>query len=144
MAVGFRVLLVEDDDLDVLNVQRAFRSQPEIEHLTIAHDGVDALEILESGRLDLERLVLLVDLRMPRMNGLELLREIRSRPALRRLPVVMLTTSADEHDRAEAFEAHVAGYLLKPLDGTAFRECIRRFAEYWARTEYPPAVRESA
>jgi CheY-like chemotaxis protein len=144
MAVGFRVLLVEDDDLDILNVQRAFRNQPEIEQLTVAHDGVEALEILESGRVDLERLVLLVDLRMPRMNGLELVRELHSRPALRRLPVVMLTTSADEHDRAEAYEAHVAGYLLKPLDGTAFRDCMRLFAEYWARLEHPPVTKELA
>ncbi len=139
MALAFRILLVEDDDLDAMNVKRAFRGEAAVESVTVAQDGVEALELLRSGRLALDRLVMLVDLRMPRMNGLELLRELRQHPRLSRIPVVILTTSADERDRAAAYELHAAGYLLKPLDGGSFRECMQRFAAYWSHMQHPPA-----
>jgi CheY-like chemotaxis protein len=139
MASTFRILLVEDDDLDAMNVRRALRGVPAVESVTVVPDGVEALELLRSGRIPLDRLVLLIDLRMPRMSGLELLAALRAIPPLASLPAVILTTSADARDRASAYALHVAGYLLKPLDGTAFRECMQRFAAYWSNMEHPPA-----
>jgi len=89
------LLLVEDDDLDVMNVHRALSQAPEIASITVARDGIEALRLLRAGELPLERLVILLDLRMPRMSGLDLLKELRSDPRLRRVPSVILTTSDD-------------------------------------------------
>ena len=78
------------------------------------------------------------------MSGLELVHELRKAPSVARLPVVILTTSRDEGDRTAAYALHVAGYLIKPIDGTAFRDCMRRFVEYWSHVEYPEHRRFSA
>src|SRR6478672_7941228 len=98
-AQRIHLLLVEDDDLDVMNVHRALAQAPEVASITVARDGVDALKMLRSGEVALERLVVLVDLRMPRMSGLDLLKELRADHRLKRLPTVVLTTSDDPHDR---------------------------------------------
>src|ERR1051325_9931342 len=97
------LLLVEDDDLDVMNVHRALSQAPEIASITVARDGIEALKLLRSGTLALERLVILLDLRMPRMSGLDLLKELRNDPRLKRVHNYILTTSDDPHDRDAAF-----------------------------------------
>ena len=131
----FHILHVEDDDLDLLNVQRCLRSSELISGITVAGDGVEALSILRSGKLPLSNLVLLLDIRLPRMSGLECLRELRADPALRHLPVVMLTTSDDAADLGAAYELNVAGYLLKPLSVQRLRSCLGAFASYWSAQE---------
>lgn len=137
MATKLNILLVEDDELDAMNVQRALRDSDAINPLTIASDGIAALELLRGGTLSLERLLVVLDLNMPRMNGLELLRELRRDEALRTLPVVVLTTSDEDSDKLRAFDLNVAGYVLKPVTFQAFAECIRTLERYWSLVEFP-------
>lgn len=131
------ILLVEDDELDVMNVRRAFQGAPMIGSLAVARDGVDALQVLRSGKVALERLLILLDLRMPRMGGLEFLAKLRQDPELQMLPVVVLTTSRDAHDLQEAYRQHVAGYLLKPVSLGQFRDCMNRLKAYWSQVDFP-------
>ena len=132
------LLLVEDDDLDVMNVHRALAQAPEIASITVARDGIEALKLLRSGGLGLERLVILLDLRMPRMSGLDLLRELRSDPRLKRVPNVVLTTSDDPHDRDAAFCLGAAGYFVKPAAPGRFRQIMDALRSYWAAAEFAP------
>jgi CheY-like chemotaxis protein len=134
---SIHLLLVEDDTLDALNVQRVFRGFGAIASVTVAQDGVEGIEVLRSGSLPLHRLVILLDLRMPRMNGLEFLRVLRADPHLRAIPVVVLTTSADEGDREQAYRMNVAGYFLKPVNLSEFRQAMTTFTEYWSRVIFP-------
>ena len=83
------------------------------------------------------RRLILLDLNMPKMNGLEFLRALRADPALRSLSVVVLTTSDDERDRIEAYNLNVAGYILKPVTFTAFVEAIATLNTYWTINEFP-------
>ena len=131
------ILLVEDDELDVMNVRRAFHDAPMIGSLTVARDGVEGLQALRSGKLSLARLLILLDLRMPRMGGLEFLQKLRQDPELRMLPVVVLTTSRDAQDLREAYRQHVAGYLLKPVSLGQFRDCMNRLKAYWSHVDFP-------
>lgn len=131
------ILLVEDDELDVMNVQRAFRHQELVSPLYVAGDGVEALDLLRSSQVPLERLVLLLDVNMPRMNGIELLRELRADPDLKSIPVVMLTTSNDERDKIEAYDLNVAGYILKPVTFERFVDCMKLIKLYWSMVEFP-------
>lgn len=131
------ILLVEDDELDVINVRRAFRDAPSIASITVARDGAEALQILRSGQLSLHRLLVLLDLRMPRMSGLEFLHHIRHDGVLNLLPVVVLTTSNDAGDLQQAYKLHVAGYLLKPVSLPQFRDCMRRLEQYFSHVEFP-------
>jgi CheY-like chemotaxis protein len=132
------LLLVEDDDLDVMNVHRALSQASEVASITVARDGVEALKMLRAGDIGLERLVVLVDLRMPRMSGLDLLKELRSDPRLRRVPTVVLTTSDDPHDREAAFCLGAAGYFVKPAAPSRFRQIMDALRSYWSVVEFAP------
>ena len=134
----FHLLLVEDDDLDVMNVHRALGQASEIASITVCRDGVEALRLLRGGDLVLERLVIIADLRMPRMSGLELLREVRSDPQLKRMPVVVLTTSDDPQDRDAAFCLGAAGYFVKPAAPVRFRQIMDAMRSYWSVAEFAP------
>jgi CheY-like chemotaxis protein len=134
----FHLLLVEDDDLDVMNVHRALGQAAEIASITVCRDGVEALELLRRGQLSMERLVIVADLRMPRMSGLELLRELRADPKLRRTPVVVLTTSDDPQDRDAAFGLGAAGYFVKPAAPSRFRQIMDAMRSYWSVAEFAP------
>lgn len=132
------LLLVEDDDLDVMNVHRALAQAPEVASITVARDGVEALRLLRAGELPRERLVIMVDLRMPRMSGLDLLKEVRADARLKRTPVVVLTTSDDPHDRDAAYCLGAAGYFVKPAAPTRFRQIMDALRSYWSTVEFPP------
>jgi CheY-like chemotaxis protein len=132
------LLLVEDDDLDVMNVHRALSHAPEIASITVARDGIEALKTLRSGELAIERLVILLDLRMPRMSGIDLLRELRADPRLKRVPNVILTTSDDPHDRELAFGLGIAGYFVKPAAPGRFRQIMDAMRSYWSVAEFAP------
>jgi CheY-like chemotaxis protein len=141
----FHLLLVEDDDLDVMNVHRALGQAAEIASITVCRDGVEALQLLRAGELALERLVIIVDLRMPRMSGLELLREVRADPQLKRMPVVVLTTSDDPQDRDAAFCLGAAGYFVKPAAPVRFRQIMDAMRSYWSVAEFaPPPLADNA
>ena len=131
------ILLVEDDQVDVMNVQRAFTKNKIANPLRVAGNGVEALEKLGSGEIPLHRLLILLDLNMPRMNGIEFLRALRQDPALRHLPVVVLTTSDDERDRIEAYDLKIAGYIVKPVTLTNFSEAVATLNEYGHLVEMP-------
>lgn len=135
MGHGFHILHVEDDDLDALNVQRSLAASGLVSGITVARDGVEALEVLRSGRVPLTNLVTLIDIRLPRMGGLEFLRELRADPDLKHLPVVVLSTSEDEGDMGTAYALNVAGYLVKPFSMERLKSSLGAFCQYWAAQE---------
>ena len=137
---ALNIVLVDDDDVDVMNVQRAFE-KGKLPHPTwVAQDGIAALALLRSGEVPATRRLVLLDLNMPRMNGIEFLKELRADPALRMTPVVVLSTSNDERDKAAAYELNVAGYLLKPVTFSAFVELISTLHHWWSIVEFPPTA----
>jgi CheY-like chemotaxis protein len=131
------ILLVEDDQVDVMNVRRAFEKNRITNPLFVAQDGIEALEMLRSGRVPLSRRIVLLDLNMPRMSGIEFLRELRKDHALMYTPVVILTTSNDDRDKIEAYNLNVAGYLLKPVTFVNFVELMATLNKYWTLVELP-------
>jgi CheY-like chemotaxis protein len=131
------ILLVEDDEVDVMNVRRALAKNNIRNPLWVACSGQEALRMLRDGRVPRERRLVLLDLNLPRMNGIELLRELRADPELRPTPVVVLTTSDDERDRVNAYNLNVAGYILKPLTFLSFVEVMAALNRYWTLVEYP-------
>jgi CheY-like chemotaxis protein len=131
------ILLVEDDEVDVMNVRRAFEKNRILNPLHVASDGLEALDRLRNGEIPHNRRIILLDLNMPRMNGIEFLRELRADPQLRLIPVVVLTTSNDERDRIEAYNLNVAGYLLKPVTFINFVELMATMNKYWSLVELP-------
>lgn len=131
------ILLVEDDQVDVMNVRRAFEKNRIANPLFVAGDGIEALEMLRGGRVPLSRRIILLDLNMPRMTGIEFLRELRKDHALMPTPVIILTTSNDDRDKIEAYHLNVAGYLLKPVTFINFVELMATLNKYWALVELP-------
>lgn len=130
------ILLVEDDEVDILNVKRAFKKNNITNPLYIAGNGLEALDMLrgtnkQSPVIPEHRRLILLDLNMPRMNGIEFLQELRIDPYLKSVPVVVLTTSEGEQDRVEASQLNVAGYLLKPVQFSKFVELIAVLNKYW-------------
>ena len=135
------ILLVEDDDLDVMNVQRAFKKNNILNPLYVAGNGL-ALEMLrgvDGAPPDVpeERRLILLDLNMPKMNGIEFLRELRTDPALGLIPVIVLTTSGEDRDKVEAYQMNVAGYILKPVTLAHFIETMATLNKYWTLSEVP-------
>ncbi len=131
------ILLVEDDVVDVMNVKRAFERNHILNPLHVASDGIEGLELLRGALRSAERLIVLLDINMPRMNGIEMLRALRADPDLRTTPVVVLTTSNDDRDRIEAYNLNVAGYLLKPVTFSNFVELTAALNKYWSLVELP-------
>lgn len=134
------ILLVDDDEVDVMNVQRAFKRNNILNPLYVASNGLEALDMLRGKGAETvpgPRRLILLDLNMPKMNGLEFLRALREDPNLRPLTVVVLTTSDDERDRIEAYNLNVAGYILKPVTFTAFVEAMATLNKYWTINELP-------
>ena len=131
------ILLVEDDEVDVMNVQRAFRKNKISHPLYMANNGLEALAILRGEKGDYPRGVearklILLDLNMPRMNGIEFLQELRQDPQLQSMVVIVLTTSDQERDRLEAYKLNVAGYILKPVTFSKFVDVIEKLNNYWS------------
>jgi CheY-like chemotaxis protein len=131
------ILLVEDDQVDVMNVQRAFDRNRIANPLYVAGNGIDALRMLRDNEVPPGRRIVLLDLNMPRMNGIEFLRELRADPHLQHTPVVVLTTSNDERDKIHAYNLNVAGYLLKPVTFVNFVEVMAALNKYWTLVEFP-------
>jgi CheY-like chemotaxis protein len=131
------ILLIEDDEVDVMNVERAFKKNNIANPLFLAGNGLEGLEMLRGGTIPRDRRIILLDLNMPKMNGIEFLRELRRDPALNLTPVIVLTTSNDERDRIEAYNLNVAGYILKPVTFTNFCEVMAALNKYWALVELP-------
>jgi CheY-like chemotaxis protein len=134
---ALNILLVEDDEVDVMNVRRAFERNRIANPLFVASDGIQALEMLRSDLVPALRRIVLLDLNMPRMSGIEFLRELRRDRDLQQTPVVVLTTSNDDRDKIEAYNLNVAGYLLKPVTFVNFVELMAALNKYWTLVELP-------
>ena len=131
------ILLVEDDEVDVMNVRRAFERNNVSNPLYVAGNGLEALEMLRDGTVPAERRLILLDLNMPRMNGIEFLQALRADPELSSAPVVVLTTSNDDQDKIDAYNLNVAGYLLKPVTFSNFCERMTTLNKYRTLVEMP-------
>lgn len=132
------ILLVEDDFVDIMNIQRAFKKNNIINPLHVAHNGVEALELLRGPRkLNTIPKIILLDINMPQMNGIEFLKEIRTDEELKSLHVFIMTTSSDDNDRWNAYQLNVAGYILKPLSFEKFTSSVSILNNYWQLCELP-------
>ena len=131
------ILLVEDDEVDVMTVKRAFEKGHITNPLSVAGNGLEALEKLRSGEIPTHRRLVLLDLNMPKMNGIEFLRALRKDPDLCATPVVVLTTSTMDQDKIDAYELNIAGYLVKPVTFSAFCDLMITLNKYWALVELP-------
>jgi CheY-like chemotaxis protein len=135
------ILLVEDDSVDVMNVQRAFKKNNITNPLNIAFNGVEALNMLRGTngkpKLNPTPRIILLDINMPKMNGIEFLRELRVDPELKSISVFVMTTSNDDQDKIEAYNLYVAGYILKPLSFEKFVNSIAVLSNYWKLCEQP-------
>ncbi|MBD1807106.1 response regulator [Microcoleus sp. FACHB-SPT15] len=135
------LLLIDDDEVDVMTVKRAFKKNNITNPLYVATNGIEALAMLRGNEMPKlllgQRRLLLLDLNMPRMGGIEFLRELRADPELRALPVIVLTTSNEDKDKVEAYDLNVAGYIIKPVTFTKFVEAIGTLNKYWALSELP-------
>ena len=128
------ILIVEDDEVDVMNVKRAFKKNNITNPLYYAANGLEALALLRGSSntptIPRERRLILLDLNMPKMNGIEFLRELRADPELKGTPVIVLTTSNEDRDKVEAYNLNVAGYILKPVTFSNFVETMATLNKY--------------
>lgn len=134
------ILLIDDDDGDARAVERAFKSSKIANPIVRAKDGIDALEILrgENGKEKLQSpYLLLVDLNMPRMDGIQLLQEIRDDKELHKVIAFMLSTSKREEDKMAAYDLNVAGYITKETAGNDFLNLVQLVDTYWRIVEMP-------
>ncbi len=134
------ILLVEDDEVDIMNVQRAFKKNNIVNSLFFASNGIEALEALRGSNgqpstMPSYRRLILLDLNMPKMGGIEFLQQLRADPVLHNIPVVILTTSDQDCDRIDAYNLNVAGYILKPVTFANFVEMMGALNRYWTFSE---------
>jgi two-component system, response regulator len=144
MDTQVRVLLVEDDPRDLRLTVRELQSQNWNCRIQVARDGEEALDIVfgrgahaNSPNTDRPHLVLL-DLKLPKVDGLQVLRQIKSRPETRVIPVIALTSSSEEQDRIDCYNSGVNGYVQKPVDFAQFRSTIEAMGRYWLNINQPP------
>lgn len=135
MDSGRPILLVEDDVVDAMTVKRALKEINVTNHVYVAGNGEEALVWLRNGTEE-PPCIIVLDLNMPRMNGIEFLRIVKDDDRLRRIPVVVLTTSKAEQDRFESFDLSVAGYMIKPVDYPQFVDVIRNIKMYWTLSQF--------
>jgi CheY-like chemotaxis protein len=138
------ILIAEDNPNDVELTIEALDRHNLANRVIVAHDGVEAMEYLRREGAFSERepgdpAVVLLDIKMPRKDGLEVLREIRGDPALKRLPVVILTSSREEQDLITSYDLGVNAYVVKPVDFPSFIEAVKELGFFWAViNERPP------
>lgn len=142
------ILLVEDNPSDVALTQRALQRACVANKLVVVEDGQEALDYLLGGGLHADRDVsklpamILLDLKLPKVDGLEVLRRIRANKNTRRLPIVILTSSKEEQDLAAGYDLGANSYVRKQVDFAQFDTAIKQLAAYWlALNEPPPKVR---
>ena len=131
------ILLVEDDDVDVMTTKRALKELKITNPLQVAGNGEEALDYLRNPQ-NMKPCLILLDLNMPRMDGVTFLKIIKNDPILKRLPVIVLTSSDETRDKIESFNLSVAGYMLKPVDYKQFVEVLKAIQLYWTLSELPP------
>ncbi len=130
------ILLIEDDDVDVMTVKRALKDLKVSNQLVPIGDGEEAIKYLKDESATKPCIVLL-DLNMPKMDGAEFLKIVKADKALKKIPVVILTTSNSDRDVIESFELGAAGYMVKSVDYEKFVETIRAIDQYWTLSKLP-------
>jgi two-component system response regulator len=127
------ILLVDDNPDDVYLTLHAFRQNNILNEILVAHDGVEALDLLLPTGPDrpVRPAIVLLDINMPRMGGLEVLKRLRSDPRTRSLPVIMLTTSTEDRDIAESYDGGANSYVAKPVTSEQFLEAAKTLGVYW-------------
>jgi CheY-like chemotaxis protein len=130
------ILLAEDDKVDAMTVRRAFKDLKVTNPIVHAFNGEEALCYLK-GNGNAKPCFILLDLNMPKMNGIEFLKIIKADDALRSIPVIILTTSKEEQDKIESFKLCVAGYIIKSVDYRKFVEAVKVIDLYWTLSELP-------
>jgi CheY-like chemotaxis protein len=130
------ILLVEDDNVDAMTVKRAMRDLREQHSVIHSVNGEEAMRYLT--RQDtVKPFVILLDLNMPKMSGIEFLKVIKAHPELKTIPIIVLTTSKEKRDVLESFELGAAGYMVKPVDYLKFVEILGKIMMYWGSSELP-------
>jgi two-component system response regulator len=145
------ILLVEDNADDEALTKRAFKKNNVMNRLVVARDGVEALDFLfgtgaHAGRdLSVMPTVVLLDLKLPKIDGLEVLRRLRADPRTKLVPVVVLTSSKEEQDLAQSYSIGVNSYIRKPVDFEQFMDAVRHLGLYWlVLNEAPPVIAKAA
>ena len=138
-----KLLLVDDDPRDVELICHALRSCNLANEIDVANDGLDALDYLRRKGKFLTRVgsqpaLVLLDVKMPKMSGLEVLREIRMDPSLNKIPVVMLTSSREQSDKIEGYHHGANAYVVKPIEFAEFVNAAQRIGVFWLLVNEPP------
>ena len=139
------ILLVEDSAKDVELTLAALEESHLANRVIVLRDGSEALQYLHdhsSGSDEDFPAVMLLDIKMPKVSGIEVLRAIKGSPDLRRVPVVMLTSSREGPDLNECYELGANGYVVKPVDFSEFFEAVKSLGKYWAVVNEPPALKK--
>ena len=145
---GKIILLVEDNPDDVALTMRAFRKNNLSNKIIVAKDGVEALDYLFGARMYAGRdvkdmpVVILLDLKLPKIDGMEVLKSIRQNEFTRLLPVVILTSSAEENDKLNGYKLGANSYVRKPVDYNQFVKAIKHLGLYWLVWNEPPPLRK--
>ncbi|MEY2494157.1 MAG: hypothetical protein QOJ45_649 [Verrucomicrobiota bacterium] len=140
------ILLVEDNPTDLELALRVFRKHELANRIEVARDGAEALDFLfgegaHAGRGGLQiPKVILLDLKLPKIGGLEVLRRIKGDPRTRTIPIVVLTSSQEEKDLVESYELGVNSYIVKPVDFDQFSDCLKQIGIYWLLSNAPPKL----
>ncbi len=138
------LLLVEDDPQDLELTLRALRKASVVNHVQVARDGAEALDyVFRTGphadrNPDRPPTVILLDLKLPKVDGLEVLRRIKSDPRTRMIPVVVMTSSKEQRDVVESYQLGVNSYIVKPVNFEQFNETVHQLGLYWLVMNQPP------
>jgi CheY-like chemotaxis protein len=133
MAKSLNILLIEDDEIEVMKFNRVLKTIDSNHKIIEANNGEDALEILKEKEIIPD--IILLDLNMPRINGIEFLGILKQDPILKYIPAIILTTSNNHTDILECYKIGIAGYVLKPLKYDDYVDRIKKLLEYWSINE---------
>ncbi len=132
------ILLVEDD-LDHVELTLRVLKELKVEHeIVVARDGAQALDFLLGGNMSVQPTLILLDLNMPKINGLDVLKRIRSEESTKRIPVVILTASREEKDVIDSYNLGANSYIIKPVDYEQFTVAVEQLGLYWLQLNIPP------
>jgi len=140
------ILLVEDNPNDVELAIHALKQFCQVNHIAIARDGVEALEFTFCTGTFTHRMptnqprVILLDLKLPRLDGLQVLRRLKTDPRTQAIPVVVMTSSTDERDVIETYRLGANSYIVKPVDFIEFQQAARSIGQYWLQINYRPSL----
>jgi two-component system response regulator len=142
------IMLIEDNLQDLELTQRALRKANLTNHIHVARDGVEALEFLfcegahATRRIEDGPKLILLDLKLPKLDGLQVLKRIKTDPRTRTIPVVVLTSSKEQNDVVESYHLGVNSYIVKPVNFERFAEAVQEIGMYWLLLNQPPKVQE--